>query len=415
MHSSARKVALIGAYDRFNYGDLLFPVVTSKCLTDSGTGAVPEAFSLRGADLRKFGAMLTSSLSRLNRSGGLSTGDVAIFNGGGTLAADWTYIFSNTVGHTAGRVLDIAERLLGRARMNDLVRTAFRSTSPLPFVGGHEDFPSGVKVAYNAVGGSEIVRLAPALQHAVAKRLEQADFLSVRDNKSAAIITGLRPGAELRVAPDSAVVMSTLYPVPALESASRAAVVSALTGDYLCFQCYRQYESRQEEALVRLIEGVYRRFGLPVLLLPIGRYAELGDDVGLRKLAKLIKTPVLPIFDDASIWEIMLSIARSKLFIGTSLHGNITSQSFGVRHLGLSEEVSKLDYYLETWESGPQSSCLAIDRLEPALEVIAATLRIPEADLQANRERLVALSQANFRDMFAACGLVAAAEPAIAT
>lgn len=411
MYPKYKKVALIGAYDRFNYGDLLFPVVTSLCLAQANAKATAQAFSLRAADLTKFGALPTSSLSHLNRRGELARDDVAIFNGGGTLAADWIYIFSNTVNHTANRLLGIVERVVGRARLNDWVRMAFGSKAPLPFVGGHEDFPLGVKIAYNAVGGSEVVRLAPAMQQAVAHRLEHADFLSVRDNKSAAIIKALRPNAKPRVAPDSAVVMSELFPVSKLQQMSRPHVVASTSSDYLCLQCYRQYESRHELALVRLIEGVYRRFGLPVMLLPIGRYAELGDDVGLRKLSKLVSTPVLPLLDDASIWEIMLAIARAKLFVGTSLHGNITSQSFGVRHLGLSEEVCKLDYYLDTWESGPQASCLAIEPLDAALDVIDATLQIPDTDVQANRRRLIALSQTNFREMFAACG-VGAPSPA---
>lgn len=128
----------------------------------------------------------------------------------------------------------------------------------------------------------------------------------------------------------------------------------------------------------------------------------LDDQIALSHILAKLRTPASIVSSEASIWEIMLVIASAELFLGTSLHGNVTSQSFAVPHLGLSDRISKLDYYLGTWDLHEQSRCV---RLEEVSDQVGIALAIPDAVRQKMRTELLALSHANFAKMAQACGL----------
>jgi len=53
--------------------------------------------------------------------------------------------------------------------------------------------------------------------------------------------------------------------------------------------------------------------------------------------------------EDLDIWEIMALIARSSLYVGTSLHGYITAFAFGIPRLGLGK-IKKLTGFRDTWD-----------------------------------------------------------------
>ena len=86
----------------------------------------------------------------------------------------------------------------------------------------------------------------------------------------------------------------------------------------------------------------------PSLLLPIGFAALHEDNIALKQMQNIYNNFVL--IDKLNIYEIMNLIANSYFFAGTSLHGNITAMSFGIRHIGLNPEIKKLENYLKTWE-----------------------------------------------------------------
>jgi hypothetical protein len=63
----------------------------------------------------------------------------------------------------------------------------------------------------------------------------------------------------------------------------------------------------------------------------------------------------MQVFESLDVWDICALIAGSSGYIGTSLHGRLVAESFGVPALSLEREsgaAKKLRAYLATWSSG---------------------------------------------------------------
>lgn len=389
-----RKVALLGAYDRFNYGDLLFPIVAKNEMALHSPQTQTAVHALIDSDLSRYGALSTRSLKSLYLPDALHEGDVVIYSGGGTVGVDWNYMHSNLLGHTGNLALYYLKRIAGEAVANSLSRRYFGARSPFPWVAAPEDFPVRVKVAYNAVGGSEFSHLAPETQARTLERLSKASFLSVRDAETRRLFAPVEDSVAVALAPDSAVLMSEQFSVAWLQKQAGGGLNTLLDdGPFVCFQSNIDYARRNADRIVTVLESIYEQHGLRALLLPIGRYAGLDDPAALRQIRPRLRTPSHIISDDASIWEIMLVIARARLFLGTSLHGHITSQSFAVPHLGLSDVPCKLDYYLNTWDIPEQARCVRLDEVSVQMEKVLA---VCDAVRQKKRTELMDASLANF-------------------
>lgn len=403
-HDRRRKIALLGAFDRFNYGDLLFPLVVSNEMEFHSPDAEIATHSLIAGDYSRFGAIKSQSYRALLRHGALHENDIVVFAGGGTIGAKWSDMHRNLLGSTGNAALYYLNRIFGAELSNLFSQRYFGSNSPFPWIATPQDFPVPVQVAYNAVGGSEFSHLAPAMQETILERLRKATYLSVRDTETKRVLAAVENTVEINLAPDSAVLMSEQFPIQYLESTpSEALTKMLLAGPYVCFQANVRYTNRNADRIVSMLGNLYEKHGLRAVLLPIGRYVGLDDQIALTNILKGMRTPAQIISDDASIWEIMLVIAKANLFVGTSLHGNITAQSFTVPHLGLRDLApNKLDHYLATWALPGEAHCVGLDEVP---HVAIRALSTPLVARQQKRSELIQLSHDNFKKMAYACGL----------
>lgn len=398
-----RSVALLGAFDRFNYGDLLFPIIVKNEMAAHSLGTSSEIFSLVESDLSRYGALKSHAIRTLYKPKVLRPSDVVLFAGGGTIGVDWLNMHANLLGTTGNNALYYFKRIFGTALANRFSKNYFGARAPFPWVAGPEDFPVPVSIAYNAVGGSEFAKLSVSVQKQTLGCLEKAAYLSVRDAETKRLFSALEESIPIHLAPDSAVLMSEQFSIGWLE-AQASAVIRELVADgsYVCFQSNINYARVNAAGIVETLESLYETYGLPSLLLPIGRYVGLDDVVALRNIKEKLRTPAVLISDDASIWEIMLVIARARLFLGTSLHGNVTSQSFAVPHLGLSEETCKLDHYLSSWDLPEQSNCV---RLPDVTNCAGKVFAVAESTRQLKRSELINLAHLNFAKLARACSI----------
>lgn len=397
------KAALLGAFDRFNYGDLLFPIVVQNELARHSPATETAVHALVASDLSRYGALKTLSLKALYQPGALHYGDAVIFAGGGTIGVDWNYMHANLLGRNGNLALYYLKRIFGQTVADGLSRRYFGSRAPFPWVAGPEDFPVPVRVAYNAVGGSEFASLSADVQARTLERLGKASYLSVRDAETRRLFAPLEASLAVELSPDSAIVMSEQFPLAWLQEQAASSLNTQLdAGPYVCFQSNVNYARQHSAAIVAALESLYEQHGLRALLLPIGRYVGLDDKLALDSILAKLRTPAAIVSDEASLWEIMLVIARASLFVGTSLHGNVTSQSFAVPHLGLSDQPCKLDYYLGTWDLPEQSRCV---RLEEVAHQAGVVLAVPELLRQQKRAELIARAHENFAKLARACEL----------
>lgn len=401
--SSTNKVHLLGAFDRFNYGDLLFPIIVRNELNHWSKTTEFAIFALIESDLSQYGAMPTRPLRSLYKKENLKSGDTVIFAGGGTVGVNWSYMYSNLLGHTGNAFLYYCSRVFGPEIVDKASRFRFGGKSVFPWLASPEEFPVTLKIAYNAIGGSEFENLPLPVQQQKLKILRQATYLSVRDARTRDLFSPVEDQISVELAPDSAVLMSEQYPISSLRTLATREMLQQIDGkSYLCFQCNLDYKRTHENEIIRSLEEIYEAYGLQAILLPIGRYAGLDDHIALRELRQKIRTPCETISDQASIFEIMLTVALSKVFVGTSLHGNVTAQSFAVPHLGLSDRPCKVDYYLNTWDLPEQSQCAPIENL---VKMVGDVLAVDDVKHQEKRSELISLSHANFRKMFEKCDI----------
>ena len=404
LRDSQPKAVLVGAFDRFNYGDLLFPIIVKEEIRILRPDIDIEVHALIQSDLSRYGALKTLSLKSLYKGNTLLPDDAVIFAGGGTIGVDWLYMHSNILGNFGNRALYYLRRVLGSETANALSRYYFGARSPFPWVARPENFPVPVKVAYNAIGGSEFAKLSSMAKAQTLACLEQASYLSVRDAETKRLFSPVEEHIPVELAPDSAVLMSEQFPVTRLEDLSSKLLASSiLSGRYVCFQANVSYARKHADKIASVLEGLYEAHGFRAVLLPIGRYVGLDDHIALRSILTKLRSPAELAGDELSLWEIMLTIARAQLFIGTSLHGNITSQSFEVPHMGLSDRPCKLDYYLATWALPELSQCVALDNV---VDHASKILAIPKCRFQSKRTEVLALSHMNFLKLGQACGLV---------
>jgi hypothetical protein len=400
------KIGILGAYDRFNYGDLLFPVIIERVLGDYQCRPPLEYYGTTWSDLGRFGGKRTKAIRHLFTRQAMPDGSALILAGGDLLGETFAGTLDTLLPAPVAFMLRRLQNRLDVAATEALCRFTAGVELEFPWVVTPDDFSSRVKVAYNSVSGTGLRYLPIEKRRRIREKLCAASFISVRDTLTQGLLEPLRPDVPVRLAPDCAVLLSFFFPEVELQkrvSPETEAFVSALKHNYMCFQINRTLAKDNLRVIGAELEKIYRRYGLGVLLLPIGRARNHEDHVPLAQLAGAVRTPAVYAGAGLTIYDIMYLIARARAFAGTSLHGNITALSYGVPHLGLTERVTKLAAFLRTWDLPDQKECAPLEDLGDRL---GSVLTIPKKDLERKRAELTLASRRNFDAMLKSIGVV---------
>lgn len=163
--------------------------------------------------------------------------------------------------------------------------------------------------------------------------LEQVDYISVRDNKSRNILRGTGTEKNISVFPDSVLSISELVNVKAtLENLKIR--YGILANKYFVFQCFPAVTKEYADELKVQLKRIVDYYSLPIIFFPIGRVH--NDHVFLKELIKdLNDDRFIYIEDKLTLTESCAILSGAELFIGTSLHGNVISNSYGVPSIAL--------------------------------------------------------------------------------
>jgi hypothetical protein len=401
-----RKVAIVGAFDRFNYGDLLFATVMERMLRGVAHAAQVGFYAIVRRDLRPLGGPRSQPLAELFRPGELPDGSVVIVAGGEVLDADWSDTVETAMSAPLVFLLRRVKQCLGRRAGERLRRRLTGTPLEQPWVLAPSDFSSHVRVAYNAVGGASFDRLPVAVRVRVEEKLAQARYLSVRDERTRDLLEAGRLAGRVSLAPDSVVLLSSLYP-PASLGQWAAPPIRELVGryadGYLCFQINKKLGNGQGRLLAAQLEAVYRRHGLAALLLPIGRARFHEDQVPLAEVRRHLRTPAILAAGELTTHDLTYLIASARAYAGTSLHGAIAALAYGVPSLGLTQSVLKQAAFFRTW--GIPGQCgVALEEMAARLPEVLA---ISRTDLERKCAELAFAARANFRALFEAVGIAA--------
>ncbi len=356
-----KKVVLYGAYDRYNYGDNLMPILLEEYLRKYVSARNVDFIytSILDSDLSRYGCKKTTSIAQVIPK--LKAGDSIIVVGGEVLGASAGNLFLHVQkSHRITFLLKLIKKLCP-ACFDMYARRKMGAPWNYPYIPDPLDLPQGVKVIYNTVGA------VPATSQKAA--LSRGNYVTARDQRTYDALISFR---EVDLVPDSVLLMSRYYTKSKLEQLVGRKVNDVVTGrDYIVVQACPYKVNFSAEKLAAVLADIKISKGVDIVLLPIG-YASGHDDVlFLKKVAAAMEGAGVPVNlpYELSVWELMYIIANSSGFYGTSLHGVITAMSYSVPHYCINASIEKLVSFLQTWSVRPYSMPIDVSGLKQTIGV----------------------------------------------
>lgn len=392
-----KKIGLIGAFDRDNYGDILFPIIVENAI-NSFTGEYSfYYFSLINADLKGIGGLTTHSIDEMY---GMDL-DAIIVVGGEIINADWIAMHLNLIESTRKQyIYRAAYKVFGRKFGNNFSRRKLNGNSRFPWI-IDRSLVGNTRIIYKSVGGNKFTNKSKNDLEYIGKQLNSADYISVRDNSSKENIERINV-KNVVVSPDSAIIMSWYFNKDNFEkylsSNFKNNIKDYTNKNYICFQIGNYFAAGYKEIIAKELIDISNRYEKEIILLPLGIDSEHDDLVALEKIYNLIqgKTKVENI-RNRNIYDIMFIISNADLFIGTSLQGNITALSYGIRTIGLDSRVNKLSSFLKTFSVSTQLFGVDYDNMSEAVE---KTFNISVPELKENTINLQNKVFDNFKKIY---------------
>lgn len=375
---SEQKIILYGAFDRYNYGDILIPIILGKYLEENGITNI-EYCSIRNADLTSMGGF---KCKRLNL-GEIPTNSSIIVSGGEVVNVDWTSITSYFMGWFGNRFIRVSRLIFPRSWVNSICMKIMDGQFKFPFLIEKESICKSTHILYYGVGGVSI----KSSDQLIKTTLVEADLISVRD-KNANHILKSTWGIDNQLTPDIANAVSKFYPKDELlESTSKntKAFILKNEGTYFCFQMAQQYTHGELSTIIDSLSKLILE-GVPIALLPLGIVSGHEDDKILEQIYERLSSEKVFILRDIHLIDSVSLIAHSKVFTGTSLHGNITAMSYAVPHFPLNKNIPKLISYIKQWDISAVEACPDYSQIhefyEKSTEMDVETLKV-------NRDTLI--------------------------
>jgi hypothetical protein len=370
-----KTLAICGAFDRFNFGDLLFPRILARQFEPMlGDQWKLSYHGIVACPLASMGGVDTQPLTPLYRKGTLEPGSVVIIAGGEVLGATWETLAQYLAGPRVTAYATL-RGLVGRQRREGLAKRIFGSPSYSAFVPRLSDFPVPVKIAYNAVGGTAIQNHSPEVVRALASIVGQASHIGVRDAETRTLLAGGGLDAQrVDVAPDCAVLMSQLFPIDALRRDAAPAtkkLLDAHPAGYVAMHAGKSIKPDERPRVAAQLAQVHRRTGLPAMLLPASRIDPQDDRPVLADIARHMTTPHVTAADCGAM-DMTLLLACSRAIVATSLHCNIIAVSYAVPHIPLGSSIHKLRAFLATWDIPEHQQAVPVDQLAEVMDKVLA-------------------------------------------
>ncbi|MGE5320621.1 MAG: polysaccharide pyruvyl transferase family protein [Hyphomicrobiaceae bacterium] len=366
MKSPARvPPALFGAFDRHNFGDLLFPHLMTALLP----GRTFEFAGLVERDLQAFGGHRVRALG----SWGDERPVQLIHVGGELLTCDaW---------QAAVMLLDPddAAEAIARYDADPAAAAAWAArqlgtTRAMPYVVGRDGIAGSGRLIFNAVGGVEWTGVPASAREAVRAALGQADWVSVRDHLTQAALHA--EGLDFPLCPDPAVMVADCFGDEIGKHQGQGAVNAmreAFPWGYLAVQFSADFgDDATLDALAQGLSRVACGTGLGLVFYRAGA-APWHDDMGLyATLQQRLPRGMARIFQSLNVWDICALIAASRGAVGSSLHGRIVALAHGLPRISLIPPQQggrplKTTAFAETWEPDAIPRSVAVGAIERAL------------------------------------------------
>jgi hypothetical protein len=346
---------ILAPNDRFNYGDLLFSKIISLYFRKYVDHIV--MCSTSEADLTNVGGDKVYSYQILYNVNP-DNENFLIVAGGESLFVSWATIMSY-VNPKIDRYMTFSMKYFGRRITNYISNPIIdwfyklkrRPKTRYPFTIGKNELNNFRCIIYNSLGASWLKYRPLFLKKKFNLNIvKSVDYISVRDGDTQAALQ--KVGIYVPIMPDCAILLSKYYNEDFLIKNVRQVIENKIIkNSYIFFQVNLGLEKEHKEELVELAKEIYSKFNKKLCLCPIGTAMGHNDDIALRDIASYLDQNSYILVEKPTVWDIVWLIKNASLYIGSSLHGVITSMSYGTPFIGHS--VLKLQAYINRWCDNP--------------------------------------------------------------
>ncbi|WP_109240862.1 polysaccharide pyruvyl transferase family protein [Klebsiella michiganensis] len=349
-------VVLYGAFDRYNYGDNLMPILFEMYMAKYHPGIKERAdfiySSIQNSDLSCYSCKPTIAMNRLLD---IPNGSSVIIVGGEVLGANVGTLYTHVQNSLLITKILRFIRKISPSLLNKIALRRYKAVWEYPYIPDVKDFKNRVQVVYNTVGGDPV--------SSQRDNIILAKYVSARDNRT---YNNLKDYSKPFLVPDSVLIASAIIGNDFFETVVRNEVKQLVANDFISIQACPYKVKFSAKQLACELEKVATQHLLKVVLLPIG-YASGHDDVVFLRKVNAYANNNFILLDNLNVWEIMYVISKSKVFYGTSLHGVITAMSFHVPHFSINNDIEKLTSFLQTWSVSPYNTPITVDKINDSV------------------------------------------------
>jgi len=363
---------LLGAFDRHNFGDLLFPHLAAALLP--GSRLIFAGLAER--DLRPFGGHRTHALARLAAEFG--NAPVRLIHVGGEILTCEAWHAALMLQSPAAVPALVARLDAHPAERLAWARSTLGLASLAPYVAGRRLFPRA-QLLHVGVGGANLALSPPALRAEVTEALREAAAVGVRDRQTLGHLHAA--GIPAHLMPDPAVLTAERFGPTIAAHAARgevAAIARRFPGGYLAVQFSAEFgDDASLDTLAAQLNQAAAASACGLALFRAGSAPWHDDADCLQRLARRLPGARVQIFQSLQLWDICALIAASRGYCGSSLHGRIVATAFARPRLNLrppqAGEPGKIQAYTDTWEAPEPPTSAPVDALaEPLHQALAA-------------------------------------------
>jgi hypothetical protein len=386
---------LFGAFDRHNFGDLLFPHIAAALLAESN----PVFAGLAERDLRTCGGHRVEALAHLTAR--WRDQPVNIVHVGGELltCSAWEAAVMTLPPDEAR---DIMARFDAHSREAlEWAQSRIGLPTLAPYTVQRSLFPQARSVIYNAVGGVDLDRYDAAFRAEVLANLRTADAVGVRDKTTRAQLHAA--GIPTRLMPDPAVMVEELFG-DAIRGRVRggepAEVLNVFPQGYLAVQFSADFgDDAMLEEMDGQLNALMRTTGYGIVFFCAGVAPWHDDPVCYQRLAARMQNLPVRLFRSLDAWDICALISASRGYVGSSLHGRIVAMAFGLPRVNLVHDVqhSKQASYASTWEDTGTPIAVQVRDIAQGMQEALAT------DMQSRMRKAAELASRYRQEFLALC------------
>ena len=297
------KIGLVRAYDRYNYGDLLMPIVVEN--------QIKNHFKQENIEFKYYGL----SYSDMEYTGGKNTEplcnmyddpcDIVIFVGGQVLSANYTGMYMNLLKFWPKIMYYKLLKKISPSYTEQKCKNNLKCISVKPWVVNKEDIKCK-KLIYNTVGG-KILTGDEEFDNQIIESINTADYISIRERNSYERVHNFCDKAKLY--PDSVINLSKLVSEEEVLEKTSEEIKNNVKKykDYFVFQIKNRYGNKYIDEIARQIISIKEKTGLNCILLPIGYAQGHEDQIVLSKIyKKLQQNCYMPNFTNIYIVKIFI-------------------------------------------------------------------------------------------------------------